>query len=129
MQTLAALLAYNNVGLFILRLAVGVVFIRHGWPKLAKTKMMAGGMGKSTAFVFTLGLVETLSGLGQILGIYKQAAALLLALVMLGAIFMKITKWHIPFAAHDKTGWEFDLTLLAANVAILLTGGGNLDII
>jgi len=28
----------------------------------------------------------------------------------------------------DKTGWEFDLILLAANVAILLSGGGSIGI-
>jgi len=34
----------------------------------------------------------------------------------------------VPFAAMDKTGWEFDLILLFASIAILLGGGGSIGI-
>ncbi len=50
--------------------------------------------------------------------------AVLLIIVMLGAIYHKMFKWNTPFSALDKMGWEFDLVLLAANLAILLSGGG-----
>ncbi|MBI2670180.1 MAG: DoxX family protein [Candidatus Yanofskybacteria bacterium] len=113
-----------NLGLFILRLAVAIIFLYHGLPKLMKAKMMGQMMGVSGAAVFFLGIVESLSSLGLILGIYMQAAAVLLAIVMVGAIGMKMMKWKIPFAAMDKTGWEFDLILLAANAAIFFTAGG-----
>ena len=59
---------------------------------------------------------------GLIFGIYTQVAALLLAIVMIGAIKMKAMRWHVPFIGMTNTGWEFDLILLAANIAILLTG-------
>jgi len=47
---------------------------------------------------------------------------------MIGAIWMKVTKWHVPFSAMDKIGWEFDLILLAANIVILVNGGGAIGI-
>lgn len=81
---------------------------------------MAQMMGTSANMVLILGLVEFLSSVGLIFGFYTQLNALLLAIVMVGAIWMKIMKWKVPFAAMDKTGWEFDLILLAANIAILL---------
>ncbi len=47
---------------------------------------------------------------------------------MVGAIGMKMMKWGVPFGAMDKTGWEFDLILLAANIAIILGGDGSIGI-
>jgi putative oxidoreductase len=118
------LMQYNDVGLFLLRAIVGVIFLYHGLPKLSKSKEMAGGMGVPASMVMLLGLVETLSAVGLMLGLYTQICAALLALVMVGAIKMKAMKWGVPFSAHDKTGWEFDILLFFACLAILLSGGG-----
>lgn len=119
---------FDNIGLFVLRLAVAVIFIYHAWPKIKNAKGMAQMMGMPAGAVFTLGLVEFVASVGLIAGFYTQLSALLLAIVMVGAIKMKKIKWHITFAAMDKTGWEFDLILLAANIAILLIGGGTMGI-
>ncbi len=110
---------YYDPDLFILRLAVGVIFLHHGWPKLKKSKVMAQGIGIPVARVFVLGLVEIFSSFGMIFGILVNWAAVLLSIVMLGAIYLKIKKWHVPFSATNTTGWELDLILLAANLAIL----------
>jgi uncharacterized membrane protein YphA (DoxX/SURF4 family) len=110
------LLLSNDIGLFILRLAVAIVFAVHALPKL---------QNKMGSTFLLLGVVEAISAIALILGWYTQIAALLLAIVMIGAIYMKKMKWGVPFAAMDKTGWEFDFTLLAANIAILLSGGGS----
>ena len=119
---------YNNVGLLILRLAVAIIFIYHAMPKLKNAKGMAQAIGMPAGMILMLGLVEFFSSVGLIVGFYTQLAALLLAIVMVGAIGMKTMKWNVPFAAMDKTGWEFDLILLASNIAILLGGGGSIGI-
>jgi len=119
---------YNNIGLLILRLAVAAIFIYHALPKLKNAKGMAQMMGMPAGMIFMLGGVEFLSSVGLVLGIYTQLAAVLLAIVMIGAIYFKTAKWRVPFAAMDKTGWEFDFILLAANVSILLSGGGLIGI-
>jgi len=128
---LAELTQFGDFGLYILRLTVGIIFVYHAVPKLKNAKGMASmmGMAKATPMVMMLGSAELLSGIGLVLGIYTQFAALFLGIVMIGAIVMKTTKWNAPFSAMDKTGWEFDLVLLAANVAILLTGGGSIAIL
>jgi len=115
---LEGLLAYNDLGLFLLRLAVGAIFLYHSLGKLKKGKA-------SGTMMLVVGVVELLASLGLILGLYMQWSALLLAVVMIGAIWMKLTKWKMPFSAMDKIGWEFDLILLAANLAILFGGGGS----
>ena|SRR3989344_585858 len=119
---------YNNIGLLILRLAVAAIFIYHALPKLKNAKGMAQMMDMPAGTIFMLGGVEFLSSVGLALGIYTQSAAVLLAIVMIGAIYFKTAKWRVPFAAMDKTGWEFDLILLAASIAILLSGGGSMGI-
>jgi len=124
------LLQFSDTGLFVLRLVVGIIFLYHALPKLKDAKGMAAMMGKEGMgpMVLMLGLVESVSAIGIILGIFTQFLALVLAVVMVGAIVMKTAKWNVPFTAMDKTGWEFDLLLLAANVAILLTGGGSITL-
>jgi len=116
---------YSNLALLGLRLAVGVIFFKHSLPKLKNYKMMAQGMGMSPSFVLALGLVEFLSAFGLALGVYTSAAAVLLSVVMVGAIYFKMFKWKAPFIAMDKMGWEFDLVLLAANLTLLAVGPGQ----
>ena len=122
------LLQFNDLGLLLLRIAIAVVFLYHGLPKLTKSKMMASMVGMPAGMIFMLGLFETLASLGIALGVYTQLSALVLGVVMVGAIGMKIMKWGVPFAATDKTGWEFDFILLFASIAILLGSGGSIGI-
>lgn len=122
------LLQYNDVGLLLLRITIAIIFIYHGLPKLSKAKAMSTMMGMPAPMIFMLGMVEILASLGIAFGVLTQVSALLLAIVMVGAIGMKSMKWRVPFAAMDKTGWEFDLILLFASIAILLGGGGSIGI-
>ncbi len=85
-------------------------------------------MGMPAGMIFMLGIIETLASFGIAFGVYTQLSALLLAIVMVGAMGMKKMKWGVPFSAMDKTGWEFDFILLFANIAILLSGGGGIGI-
>src|SRR3989344_5194139 len=124
------LIGLEDIGLLLLRLAIGAIFIYHGWPKIKNAKNLSPMMGLpgGTGSVLLLGLVEFLSGFGLILGVYVKVAAILLSLVMAGAIYKKIVNWRVPFSAHDKMGWEFDLILLAANLTIFLAGSGTITV-
>lgn len=125
------LLQYSDVGLLVLRLTIALIFLLHASMKLKNSNGMASAMGMEGKgmMVFGLGVVETVSAIALAIGFYTQLAALVIAFIMVGAIAMKKMKWSVPFAAMDKTGWEFDLVLLAAAVVILLTGGGNIGIL
>lgn len=123
-------LQYSNIGLFLLRLVIGIIFLVHALPKFKHPKAMAEGMGVAGMgfMIVVLGLVELVSALYVIFGFYTQLGSLLLSCVMIGAITMKVAKWNTPFMAQDRTGWEFDLVLLAANLAIVFVGGGSIGI-
>jgi len=117
-------LLYPEAGLLVLRLVIGLVFLYHGIPKLVKSAQMAKMMNWSPLLVFILGLAETLSAFSVVLGYFAQIGAFILALVMVGALYYKIIVWKVPFFAHDKAGWEFDLVLLAGRILLITTGSG-----
>ena len=118
----------DSWGLLILRVFLGIIFVYHGMPKLMMSGKMAKGMGWSSGSVVLLGLVEFLSGLALVLGLYAEIGALLVGIIMLGALWHKMFKWKMPFFAMDKTGWEFDLILLGAAISILFLGAGSFSL-
>ncbi|PIR56734.1 MAG: hypothetical protein COU72_04660 [Parcubacteria group bacterium CG10_big_fil_rev_8_21_14_0_10_41_35] len=120
------LLQYNDIGLLLLRIAIAIIFLYHSLPKLSKSKAMSAMMGMPAGMIFMLGMIEAVASLGLVFGVYTQLSALILAIVMVGAIGMKMMKLGVPFAAMDKIGWEFDFILFFASVAILLGGGGSI---
>ena len=125
------MLLFNDLGswgLLVLRVFLGVIFVYHAMPKLMMSGKMAKGMGWSSGSVILLGLVELLSGLALVLGFYAEIGALLVGIIMLGALFHKMFKWNVPFFAMDKTGWEFDFILLGAAVAVLFLGAGAISL-
>jgi len=119
---------YSDFGLLFLRLAVGAIFIVHGLQKLAMWNMAPNAqMGAGALLLMKLlSIIEPLAGLALVLGIGLNLAALVLAFIMLGAILMKIFVFKVGFIALQATGWELDLALLAANLVLLLGGGGKL---
>ena len=118
--------AYSDLAFFVLRLTIGIVFIHHAIGKLRDPQGMAKAMGEGrTAFFPTaLGAFELICGISMISGFLVQYSALLLSGVMTGALYFKIISWKVSFTSLEKTGWEFDLTLLAANIIIFINGGG-----
>lgn len=119
-------MAFENLdlGLFVLRLVVAVIFLYHGGMKLLSPSMVAKALGWQSMTVVFLGLLEILGALALVFGVFPQAGALLLMFVMLGAIGFKLFTWKIPFASMQATGWEFDLLIFAAALLVFLGGSG-----
>ena len=69
-----------------------------------------------------------MAGLSVLFGLLTQLGALAIAVVMAGALHYKINKWRMPFTAMDKTGWEFDLVLLASALLLIATGAGTISL-
>jgi len=92
-------------------------------------EMMTGGPNPAMATVFTTqGMVEVAAGVLLAVGIITQIVAIPLAIIMIGAIVLKIIRFKTGFFSQATTGWEFDLLILAGLVLLFLAGPGELAI-
>jgi len=83
----------------------------------------------SKAFTAFLGGGELAGGLGVTFGLFTQLAAMVLILIMLGAIQKKIFVWKTGFWGPSGTnGWSYDTMMIVMLLVILTTSGGNLSI-
>lgn len=130
--------SYSDWGLLILRLAAGIIFWVHGWPKLNPNSPMKGPAGFGAGlkqmgvplpmlFGWLVALLETGGAILLILGLGTRILGVLFAIDMLVAIFVaKMRVMKVGFTAQQATGWEFDFALLAISLALLFTGAGSL---
>ena len=111
----------NDLGFFVLRFAIGIIFIVHGIPKLRAKKEPF----KVKWMNMFLGIWELLGGLLLIAGLWMNFIEVSLATEMIGAIYFHILVWKQGF----KSGWEFPFLVLSALIILILTRGGNWRII
>lgn len=114
-------------GITILRVIVGIVFLVHGSQKL-----FVFGFSGVAGFLSQIGIpapgvsavivtaVEFLGGLALIFGLFTRWAAFLLVINMLVAILAV----HLKGGFFLPNGYEYALTMLAANAGLALTGAG-----
>ena len=101
---------YRDIGLLILRIGIGVMFIMHGLPKLTggpeKWEMLGGtmkslGVGFApTIWGFMAVLSECAGGLLLVLGFFTRPACFFLLATMIVAMSMHISKGD-PFVAYS----------------------------
>lgn len=120
-----------GVGLGILRVIAGIIFITHGWPKLFAGGVnglagMLGGRGfpLPLAWAWSVTLLETVGGLLLVLGIFTVPIALLFAIEMVFAMALvhAANGWYV--IGPGQGGVEFNVILIAALLALALAGPG-----
>ena len=128
-MTFSQLARFTDVALLLLRVMVGIVFVTSGYRHLKDPETRSKDIGMSKSFTIFLGAAELAGGLGVLSGVFAQLAAIGLILLMLGAIQKKIFVWHSGFWGKSGTnGWSYDTMLVAMNLVIVTTGGGNLTL-
>jgi len=122
-----------NLGLLIIRLVVGVLFIGHGAQKLFGKfggyglKGTGGwfesiGMKPGVTMALFAGLAELIGGILFAVGFLTPLAALLIA----GTMIMAIVKVHAPNGLWaTSNGYEYNLTLVAVAIGVALIGPGK----
>jgi len=120
-----ALSRFTDLGILLLRLMVGLVFVMSGYSHLKDPEGRAKSIGMSKGFTVFLGLAEVAGGLGVTAGVLSQIAALGLILIMLGAIQKKMFVWHTGFWGEKSSGWHYDLIFVLINLLIVFTDGGR----
>jgi putative oxidoreductase len=120
-----------GLGLLVLRLALGAVFIVHGGQKLftmgpTGTGEMLVKMGVPAATIIgpLLSVIEPLAGIGVLLGLFTRLAGLAIACDMLGAILT----FHIHHGFFVPIGVEFVMMNCAAGLALAFLGAGTFSV-
>lgn len=127
-------------GLVILRLALGITFLVHGWPKLNPNGPMKGPAGLAgflkqlgiplpTFFAWVVALLETVGAVLLILGLGTRILAVGFAIDMLVAIWLvKRKMMKAGFMDQKVQGWEFEFALFAQSLALIFTGAGSIGL-
>jgi putative oxidoreductase len=116
------------VALFLLRLAVGIAFILHGWPKMQNpfTWMNAAGLSSIPSFLQALSaFAEFGGGIALVLGLLTPIAAFGLVCQMLGALLLVHFPQGHPFVSMNGPSYESAIFYLAASVSLLILGPGT----
>jgi putative oxidoreductase len=129
----------EDVGMLLVRLALGIVIFPHGAQKLLgwfggqgfSATMQGMGQMLPSAIVFLVIVIEFFGSLGLIVGLLGRVAALGVLAVMLGAMFTV----HLPNGffmnwSGQQAGEGYEYHILAAGMAlaILIRGSGSLSV-
>jgi putative oxidoreductase len=120
--------SFQPFGLATLRVALALIFIYHGYPKLVRADAMMREFfvqhGFPSYFVGLAGILECVGGGLLLIGLFTRPAALLLAAEM-GIAIWKVKLVHGVFAVSE---YQFELALAAACVALATVGPGSLSV-
>lgn len=119
------------LGLAVLRVVTGVIFVAHGATKLfgggvAGTGDMFASLGIPMAglMAWVIALLEFFGGLALIVGVLVAAIAALLSVHMLTGIILVHAANGFFVIGPGQGGIELNLLLIAALVTLILAGPG-----
>ncbi|MBM7564122.1 DoxX family protein [Paenibacillus sacheonensis] len=122
-----------DLGLLLIRVVIGLLFIGHGaqklfgWfggygPKGTGGWLESVGIKPGVPMAVAAGLMELVGGLLFGAGLFVEVGAVLIALAMLGAIVKVHGKNGIWSTAN---GYEYPLVLLVVVIGVALIGAGD----
>jgi uncharacterized membrane protein YphA (DoxX/SURF4 family) len=110
----------KSIGLLILRIIIGGIFIMAGWAKVSNmdaTVAMFASMGFGTFLTYVASYVELLGGISLVVGYGSKIASALLSVVMIVAIY-KLRNMGMAAVMPP-------LAILGATLALFFTGSGK----
>ncbi len=114
-------------GLFVLRVALGVMFIAHALLKYVVFTMpgfagFLGSIGMPAFLAWPIFLAELLGGIALVLGLYARLVSVALLPVLLGALWVHAGNGWLFTAANG--GWEYPAFLVVGALTHILAGDG-----
>ncbi|OGG59300.1 hypothetical protein A3C89_03055 [Candidatus Kaiserbacteria bacterium RIFCSPHIGHO2_02_FULL_50_50] len=114
-----------DAGILLLRLALGIVFIYHGWAKIQGAEGMIPffeSLGFNAFWFYVASYTEFLGGIALILGLFVRYAGILLTITM--AVAVVTVHWDMGFSLQQG-GYEYAFALMLASAALVATGAGK----
>ncbi|MDX1618348.1 MAG: DoxX family protein [Balneolaceae bacterium] len=125
---------YRNIGLLLLRIGLGIMFILHGFPKVSGGPEVWVQYGEAAQFVglnfapmffgFMAGITELFGGIFLILGLFFKPTVALLAVVMVVATAKHIAS-GAPFSIMSHS---IEIGIVCLSLLLIGPGKHSLDI-
>jgi putative oxidoreductase len=117
---------FHDIAFMGLRTAIGVIFIAHGIGKFNPgfVGFLTGPLGLPAEMQIPIALAETVGGIVLIIGVLSRISASILAIDMLGAIFLVRGASNLT----GQGGYELDLLLLSGVLVIIVAGPGRVSV-
>jgi len=126
-----------DVGLLLLRFAIGGVFFAHGAQKVFGlwggtgqaefARMLVGyGYRQADTLSWVTGIGELVAGAFVVLGVITPLAAAGLLAVMINAVLVKLGNGFFVTGPSGSNALEFDVVLGLASAALVFTGPGRI---
>jgi len=117
-----------NVGLLVIRVGIGIMFIMHGWPKISGGPDSWAQLGQTIGTVgihfgypfwgFMAAFAEFVGGIALILGLFTRFFSLLMLITMVVAAAMHLRKGDgVAVASHA-------IEMAVVFLGLLFTGAG-----
>jgi putative oxidoreductase len=120
---------WGDVALLIMRVALGLIFVYHGWDKIGTQGMdaVAGFLGSigfpfSMLFAYILAYGELIAGIMLIAGAFTHWAAKFCVIVATVAFFLVHMKGGFSI---NGGGYEYIMLIFAASFSLMTTGAGK----
>ncbi|HVS00300.1 MAG TPA: DoxX family protein [Thermoanaerobaculia bacterium] len=131
----------DSIGMFIVRLALGIVIFPHGAQKLlgwfgghgfaGAMKFLSGDLGLPAVIALLVIIAEFFGAIALIIGFLGRLGALGVLSVMLGAIFTihyKLGFFMNWYGDKQGEGFEYHLLAIGMALAVLIQGSGAFSI-
>ncbi|AJW71537.1 DoxX family protein [Nitrosopumilus adriaticus] len=109
-----------------IRASIGAIFLVHSLKKFDPSwQEWLVGIGIPPEMQLPIALAEFIGGILLIIGVLNRITGAVFSVILLGAIFH--IRWENGFFV-SKGGWEWDLVMLAAVLAIIVAGPGRISL-
>lgn len=121
----------STLGLLLLRLSLGVMWIAHALLKLLVftlpgTAQFFESIGLPGVIAYPVFAAELLGGIALLAGVYARQVSLALVPVLLAAAWVHLPNGWVHTSAGG--GWEYPVFLAVASVVHWLLGDGELSL-
>ena len=117
----------NTLGLTLMRVVLGAVFLAHGLQKmqsgLGNIAGWFGSIGLPSWLAYPIGYIEVIGGIVLILGVGTRVVSALFAAIMVGATV------SVKLKGGFVGGWELDLVLFTISAFFVLSGQAGLGVL